>query len=352
MELNDALEKVRKLAARTVEAGCTPEEAASAQAMADAIMLKFAIDEAMLAATAGAAKAIPEVISILVPNPENLDGYFGSVIRRLAEHTRCQIRMYTKFDYSESQWACKVYGWQSDVRYFEVLYTQIMLHMSGVLAPKWDNNVSFDENCYLLHNAGMNWLQIAQLQGWKKDKHGWPFDDPRSEGNNERWYRLDPDTFELLEEATNWQLGGRRKAAAKRWGKSLGEHQHQVIAAGGTANYRKSAAQGYINELHKRLRRVEEQRPPEGTIMLRTSMEELLDFFKKENPDLFKEREPVSEEPCPRCKAAKTGYCRAHKPRSYKFREINTDAYQRGVRHAQSAPIGREAPGARTAIDA
>jgi len=316
MELSDVLRKVRGLVSKTVENGCTPEEEAQAQRAADALMLKYAIDQALLnESRPEAEKSKPEVI--LIERPDVM--FVSWVIDHLAKHCRCKVR----HSYPKS----KIYGFESDLRFFELLYTETMLHMVKVLAPKWDPSLSVDANSYNLHEAGYNWLQIAQEAGWSR-RYG------EKSGQKAIWERRDPQSYTVLEESTEGRVGSSFKRACYRAAAALGENAPR-IAAGGTATYRSSAADGYTDRIEQRLREAERERPVGYELVLHGQTDSLEAFFREQNEDLFRTSTWTPPPPCPRCQSNPSGHCRQHPPgRIYRRPETNMTAYQRGVDRA------------------
>src|SRR5215469_2364603 len=57
--------------------------------------------------------------------------------------------------YGQRQEYCWVYGYESDLRYFELLFTTLLLHMTGAIFPKPDLTKSLEENAYALRSAGL-----------------------------------------------------------------------------------------------------------------------------------------------------------------------------------------------------
>src|SRR5487761_145191 len=177
MELNKVLERVRLLIAKaeaSIAPGATPAEReatlieqASARKMADALMLEYAIDEIQAQrANPASLHSKPGMIVIAVSSNTDLLGWVAQLSHDVAQHCRCRVRHYANYSREFHQWESKVYGFESDLRYFEILYTTLRLHMLGALDPKPDPTKSIEENSYILHNAGLNWYDIAQAYGW------------------------------------------------------------------------------------------------------------------------------------------------------------------------------------------
>src|ERR1700685_1362114 len=171
MDLNKALDRVRKLIAKA-EGTDNPIEAEIFRAGADKIMIDYAIEEAQVRAAAPVGqRAVPGIIWVEQGGVCALSGDLGSMMAIVALYCRCMTRTYDRYSSASRCWETKVYGFESDLRYFELMYTTLRLPMLGALRPRIDPAESFEENCYRLHNAGYNWLEIAEMYGWRKVEH-------------------------------------------------------------------------------------------------------------------------------------------------------------------------------------
>jgi len=334
MELSSLLTKVRGLVALAEHPATPAGEAASARESADRLMLKYAVDEATLDATRPRAeRGKPDVIEVdLAGYSGEVSGWVASLAKIVAQHCRCRIRSYTRYDSESRCWMGKVYGFTSDLRYFEVLYTTLRLHMLGVLAPGVRAEESFGANVLRLHDAGYNYLEIAQQYGWRKSGTI-----ERAGKLQERWV-LRSEEGELREEKTNWQLGSLFRGTYLRALKAAGRTDERTyIAAGGARTYRNSAAQGYVTRIRERLGRSASAQPG-AEVVLAGRMDDLDSFFRSENPDLYQE---APEQP-----ASRQGRSRAYKPLPF-----SEAAYRAGSRHADSADLGGGVGGARRSVE-
>jgi hypothetical protein len=321
MELSAVLRKVRALVAIAEHEKTEPVEAEQARAHADRLMLQFAIDEAALDASRPAeSRGKPETIEVdICDRLSNLSGYFSWLVDVVARYSRCKVRSWTRCDYDRNVWMATVYGYESDLRYFEIVYTTLLLHMSSVLVEGWSDSVSDDENVYRLHNAGFNWAEIAQMRGWVKD-----FAPSYPEIKNPYHHRDDP--RKVVPSTT---MSARFKTSYLRACRKHGTEPVQV-PAGGSATYRTSAAGGYVSRIGQRLIKTEQGRDAaeSGALVLRR--DDLEDFFRKANPDLFREEEEeFVEQPQPK-----------RRQKKYVPPPFNHDAYAAGARHADTADIG------------
>jgi hypothetical protein len=320
------LRKVRAMVATAEHPSTDPLEAAHARQMADQYMLKFAIDDAALDASRPKAKrSKPETITIeLAGNWDDVLYEVAQVASMVANFCRCKIRNYTS--YANHTYTSTVYGYESDLRYFEMLYTMLRLHMVEILAPSWNESMSLEDNVYRLHSGGFNWMEIAKMRGWTKVAN-WRYPEIKNPYEHK-------DVEDVLPSNT---VGGVFKLAYLRACKDRGTRPIQIPAAG-SATWRRCATDGYTSRIEQRLRAARTGNKDEGTgtgLVLRS--ESLDAFYKDMNPDLFPDPEPAPE-PEPEDPKAKP-----RKPRrqaAYKPPPFNPAAYQSGSDHADTADIG------------
>lgn len=330
------LKKVRALIARAEHPTTPPFEAEAAAAKAEELMMKYAVDEAVARmATNVTERAKPGVLEFDLGMDQGLATYIMAVANAIAAHLRCKVRHYVRHD-SERGWISRAYGFDHDLRFFEVLYTTIRLHMIDALRPKWDPVLTNEENAYRLHNAGFNWLQMAELRGWHKRGWGDPnFDFEDTRYGKECW--IGPGG----ELKTNWQLGSQHKRYYFKACEAKGEST-KTIAAGGTETYRRSAAQGYASRINQRLHKLrhDTNSEPGAAVALRDAFQDVEDFFRAENPDLFQTRVREPEPECEKCKKNPSGHCRDHpRGRSYAPRPFSQAGYSAGTAVADTADL-------------
>jgi len=332
-DLTGLLAKVRALINQAEHPNTAPVEAEAFRAKADEMMTKYAIEDAMLAdAMPAELRSRPGKTEVALAGID-LTGWVTAMANMVARHCRCMLRVYTRYSSAEQTWYATAYGFESDLRYFEILYTTLRLHMIGALRPSIDPEKSLDDNVYALHNAGLNWLEIAELYGWRKS------------------YRQEGETQDIMyehrtthERRSNWQLGSLHKRAYYRAIKARGEAPVK-FAAGAGQTFRNSAAQGYTTRIRQRLLDLESKRTGNGAaLVLANRAGDLKDFFRQENPDLFQQSERSE---CEACKKAKSGHCRRHPRGRYSPLPFNSEAYQSGMRHANTASLNPEAGAAR-----
>ena len=321
--LDRTLERVRKLIALAEHPETPPSEAMLAQRQADALMLKFSIDAAKInAARPAADKNKPKILTVQLGPQSDVLGYIAQVCMDIAEHCSCKTRLYSSW--ADGSWLAKVYGFEGEVRYFELLYTTVRLNMISALLPKLETHKSLEDNAYRLHSAGYNWLQIAEMYGWKKYSH------TRASSTYGGTYPPADLKVPYWHAEHGWQsatqVGSRIKRACEREAKRRGEAV-QKIAANGSDTYRRSAAAGYTARLRQRLASIARQRSASDAVILRSQVDDLDALFREDNPDLFtvRDEEPSSDTPT--------------RTRKLRYRPVNLDAYDHGVRTANTADL-------------
>jgi hypothetical protein len=319
VELSTALKRVRQLiekAEHPIAPGATPEERAAAEkeqatarAMADDIMQRFAIEEwqAMQKADKGTK---PTRIRVDIGAGDSLFlSETASLCNMVASYCRCSSIWMRRSGRSLAQLQeyCWVYGYESDLRYFELLFTTLYLHMSGAIFPKPDPTKSLEANAYELHNAGLNWYDIAQAYGWTEV--------PSRPGEAKHMYH-NKDTGERA----SWgKCIGRIKSAYAREIARRGEEPLR-IPPNGSANFRYNAAHGYLSAVNIRLRQRMGQRGTGAELVLADRTQNITAMINEEHPDVTETQ------------ARKITY--------------NGTAYGLGVRHGKSAALDPEAASA------
>jgi uncharacterized protein DUF2786 len=354
VELNKVLSKVNGLIAKAEHSETPAEEAQACREAADRLMLKYAIDEATAeAARPAAQRSKPDKVTVVVGPYNEVIGQLAGLMSTIARHCRCQVRHYTSSGRDENDqyvYHSTVYGFQSDLRYFEILWTTVRLHMLGILRPAVNRNESVEANAYRLHEAGYNWLEIAQMYGWSKVTYGaWRLhtDGLISDEMLEKYNAKKAEIWrnkETGEYKTNWQIGSYFKRAYYNACKAKHEEPKR-ISAGGAVTYRKSAARGYHAMIEQRLRQMRRSQTGVGT-SLDLRRNDLDEFYREDNNDLFTR--------CPHCGKLSTDpftceFCggfikdppKEDKRRraSYKDMPFNGTAYAAGAEHARSADL-------------
>lgn len=328
-KLDDMLRKVQALLARADHPNTPVPEAESCRNKAEALMFKYRIEEASVASgSVIGASILPQWHTVLICSSRS---EFATEYKQLAATAMAHVGIRGVFKhtatYDESGetnyvWQAEVVGYESDLRIFEVLYTSCMLAFQSKLEPKVDPNVSEQVNAYNMRNAGMEGWRIAQAIYGKNDK------------------------------ALRVKVRGLFKTEAVL----RGEDPSILLGKGNSVKaFRKSYADGFVIEMHHRLKRMRMSRGEnEVGLVLMSRTENINEAFYERYPmyrpsdgSLAPYKDP--RDGCKKCKAAKSGYCREHgwmKPRYRTVKDTtNYTAQDRGRKAAQAVDLGRGGTG-------
>jgi hypothetical protein len=308
MELSKTLKTIRGLIAKaeSLEALGTPEnlkEADSFRVKADELMQRYAIEEWQLLKDAPSAIK-PERVKIDIGAGDfPFLSQMATLVNVVAKFCSCTSMWMTGTGWGSAgrQEYCYVYGYASDLRYFELLFTTLYLHMSGAIFPQPESGKSLGENAYDLHHAGMNWFDIAKAMGWRKVP---------SEPGEPRDVYVNRFTGERL----SWSRSiGAIKTAYKREVERRGEEAVRIPPASKLRTYQLNAAEGYLNRLHRRFQAIAGQRGAGSALVLADKSQNIAAMVAEKHPD-----------------------AKSMGAENFKY---NAAAYARGGRHADTANL-------------
>ena len=190
MELSSVLAKVRAAITLAEDPRTPPEEADNARKFADRLMEKYAIEE-WEALKTGQTGLKPDRVKIDIG--EEGDPFLEKMavlVNVVANHCRCSsVWMSGSGRKGYRKEYCWVYGYESDLRYFELLFTTLHLHMAGAMMPSPDPALTMAENAYNFRQAGLNWIEIALAWGY--------YEVERRDGEARNMYRNHNDATEV-----------------------------------------------------------------------------------------------------------------------------------------------------------
>jgi hypothetical protein len=262
MEQSKVLERVHKLLERAEHPGTDGEEAEACRAKADKLMFDYAIEQADLDASRPAEKrSKPETLQVIVcPSKTPIRQAMLDMVTSLASHCRLQVIFHNLTEYEwfmDRNVEASLFGYSADLRYFEMLFAIVHLHMSSRISPKADPSLSLDENVYNLHEAGIKWEKIADMLNRRDWSSG--YGDRKTTGSGHvgnrnpatahwrkkvRASKNDPNTL------IPWPDGHRLINAYKRHCKAIGETPRAIP---NPDIYRRSFAMAYASRLQQRL---------------------------------------------------------------------------------------------------
>lgn len=305
------LGKVRKLLERADHPATPIAEAESARAMAESLMLKYRLDEAM-AVMSGDTSVTPvwRELDLIVADSEFASFYYqlaGVVMNHVSARGRTAWRLdeETGKYWTRLEWV----GYSSDLNYGELLLTAAMMEFGKRLEPKYDPSLSDRDNIYNMRSAGMERKRIAMLVygSWTTE--------------NEMKAKNRKVTAEF------------KKACAER-----DEDADVLLGRGNNVKtYRRSYAEGFVSTFWSRLNRMRTAQGEESSgLVLRDRSERVQEAFYTKFPQY--RPKPVN----PDAPAPKAVRVRARKVKEQPF---NSAAYSRGGAAAALVDLGPNATG-------
>lgn len=307
--LDDILRIVQGLIAKA-DSTQFPAEADAFRSQAEALMFKYRIDEMTLTPeekSASAIRVVSREVKIGDRSSEYFDHYLSLAVV-VARHF--EIRGVGKYD-EDFSYVYHVFGYESDIRFFELMLTSAFLAFGGKLEPKVDPSLSDQENAYNMRSAGMEGKRIAMAIYGRDDK---------------------PLRVKVRKMFAD--------EAAKR-----GEDASELLGRGNDVRvYRKSYSDAFVNTFAGRLRMMRSARGAvDHSVVLASRKDEINEAIYAQYPRLRPNpnASPVKYTPCPKCANAKSGACRDHSyGRSPKPHRFNETAARRGADAARSVDLG------------
>lgn len=236
----------------------TPEpERQSALALADEVMARHRLDRALLFQSGK--KPEREILHKKYAGITLTDYlWIGSSMRR-AIFDHCGVSTYGSY-------TLEAVGYEEDLFYAEMLWSEVLLHFTRSMFPTWDNFRSFDANVYRIKSAGYSWSQVRDM-GLAQNASD--YNGPLTEKN----------------------AGSKLRTAFKREAKRLGEEvlpgKQQPIRP---KIWRKSFAEAYASKLTYRLWEMasknKEAAGKEGEIALQSDADRVKNRFWEIFPEL------------------------------------------------------------------
>ena len=322
------LNKVRALLASADDPTYPPEVQDSYRAQAEALMFKYKIDALTVAGKPTSVLGEPQWRMFRLcerGNPYLLN--YQSIASSIYSH--CDVK--GVFTSEGGYHTIHIVGMVPDLQYFELLFTSCLLAFASKMQPKYSSEHALEENIYLMRSAGMERNRIAKLC-WPSEYAGKPLDHV-----NKTLTRKVSRIF--VEEAT------------KR-----GDDPSVLLGRGNDMKaFRASYAEGFCDTIWSRLLRMRATRAV-GThsVMLKNAADKVTEAFYDrypgQRPTATTEEWVEPNADCPRCKQAKSGYCREHaylKPSTAKPkpRPYSVAGAERGARAAESVDLGASGNG-------
>lgn len=322
--LDKILSKVQGLIAKA-ESTTFPEEADAFRRKADALMAKFRIEESMLAAAGPVGGFVPEWRDLrvcLLNSPFKV--YYRQIATWVLTHVggegvfRFQQITNDETGATESWIVLQACGYNSDLRYADMLLTSCVLAFGERMEPQVRPDLSDQINAYRLRKSGM--------EGWKIAYALWGANDPG----------IYPSAKSV------GRLAGKARRLYSAEAEARGEDPKELMGQGNSVKtYRESYGQGFADEVYYRLRRMRADTGGQsGALVLAGRKDAIKEAFYEKFPQYRPSTEAVKYEECAKCKRAKSGQCRDHKLRMPKAQPVNYQARQAGASAAATVDLG------------
>lgn len=174
-KLDKVIAQIIKLTDMANHPDTLPAEADLARAKAESMLVRYNVEEAWLEKVRPAERQVPVMKQVpIYPYSSGMLGdttyMFSDLFQVLARHCGVKVNDATVFDTIElddgetmKYRMFRVVGYESDVRYLEVLFASLRLHISTNISPQWNANESLEENVARLHEAGVGYPRMAEL---------------------------------------------------------------------------------------------------------------------------------------------------------------------------------------------
>lgn len=292
-KLDRILDKVRKMMALADDPRTPEHEADNARQRAEQFMMDYRIAEEDLKAT-GAAPSMKPMTRVWQawPGGSPFHTTYSTILSYVIHHAGVRCVADRQRSEDGSWWyVARTVGFESDLRYAEMLYQAARIAFASRMEPKHDERLSDEDNVFAMRNAGIERVRIAVLMGWAQ---------PSDIGNN-KW---DP--------AAERRLAAGAARATRVYKVACRTRGVDAVLTGkGTSVklYREFYASQFTDSLRSRLGRMRDGVDTErGALVLKSRKEDVDEAFYREFPSLRPTKSPAT-----RPKQMMAALCRAAK---------------------------------------
>ena len=234
------MERVRALLAIAEHPNTPPEEADTALTQANKLILRHAIDEALLRAaqTEGERRAPLHKQFPMAEGRTEFMPMLRTILNEMALANRCQAVFLGGM-------VVEIFGMDEDVRWVEMLYTSVYFQFLSKLNPKWDESLPFEQNVYNFKVAGYAWIKIDEAAV----AHGHPTAVTR--GYKDIWGKWH-----------NLVISSRMLNSYKKWAKKIGDTN--AVSTNTHTKFRRAFAEGFQYRLADRLQKMSDENVQEA----------------------------------------------------------------------------------------
>jgi hypothetical protein len=157
--------RVRALLAQANHPNTGDAEREAFLAKVDELMVKHAIDEALLAATQTEAQRQTPVTETVPMWDKGVNGQrFRTILLEICRTCRVRaVPVKSRVNDPEDQQMVTMVGFRSDVDYAQLLFTTIQFAFIAKIRPSWDPNLEIGANIYNFKVAGFDWEHIYRV---------------------------------------------------------------------------------------------------------------------------------------------------------------------------------------------
>lgn len=171
-KLAKVMQQINLLLARADHPTTPIPEAELSRERAERLMFRYRVAEASLDSETKAKMGIKPMKATWWVAPAGSE--FSMQYRQMAAYVVHHVGAYAVSRYDrkmedgvETGWTnFDVYGFESDLRYGELLWNSIRIAFKSLLEPKLDRNLSDMNNVFAMRNAGMERIRIAEIMGY------------------------------------------------------------------------------------------------------------------------------------------------------------------------------------------
>lgn len=301
--LDAILRRIQALLAQADHENTGPLEAQAFRDKAEQMMTKYRIEESA-ARDRGEAPSLKPVVRVVDICP--VGGSYAFNYRTLfayAMHHAGVKAVYARQNTADgAHYVGEAVGFESDVRYGEMLYTAARLVFQDRMEPRIDPNLSDQENVYRLRRSGVERRRVGEMMGWMK-----------AGAKVSRMYEAE---------------------CRKR-------NEDPVVSGKGfeVKTYRKAYTDSFMEEFWTRLWRSSMNRGEEGALVLKSREAEVEELFYQRHPHLRPSTnlEPYAE-PAPETEAErKARMKRWDREQRELLKKMGTPGYQAGAKSGRNA---------------
>lgn len=244
--LDAILRRIQALLAQADHPNTGPLEAQAFRDKAEQLMTKYRIEESEAAARGEAPSLKPVVRTVVICDYRSR---YAMQYRYIFAYAMDHAGVKSVYMRKGEEYLGEAVGFESDVRYAEMLYTAARLVFQDRMEPRIDQSLSDQENVYRLRRSGVERRVVGEMMGWQK-----------SASKVSRLY----------------------EAECKRRG------EDPIVSGKGfdVKTYRKAYCNSFTDEFWNRLYMARLHRGQDGAIVLRSRQEEVDEAFYQRYPHL------------------------------------------------------------------